>query len=62
MIKHLETQRKRVVENTNLSLHHDNLYHGLPVQTSAGPLVKEWLERIRLSILEQLAKHSRVLV
>ena len=48
MIKHLETQRKRVVENTNLSLHHDNLYHGLPVQTSAGPLVKEWLERIEL--------------
>ena len=61
MIKHLEAQRKRVVENKNLSLHHDNLYHGLPVQTSAGPLVKEWLERIRLSILEQLAKHSRVL-
>jgi len=61
MIKHIETQRKRLVENPNLNLHYDNRYLGLPVQTSAGPLVKEWLERIRLSILEQLAKHSRVL-
>jgi len=56
-----EKQRKRVVENPNLTLHYDDRYCGLPVQTSKGPLVKEWLERIRQSILEQLAKHSRVL-
>lgn len=61
MIEYRERHRKRLVENTNLNLHHDKLYLGLPVQTSAGPLIKEWLERIRLSIMEQLAKHSRVL-
>jgi len=61
MKKYRETQRKRLAENKNLNLHYDKLYLGLPVQTSAGPLIKEWLERIRLSILEQLAKHSRVL-
>jgi len=61
MIKYGEAERKRLAENPNLSLHYNERYLGLPVQVSRGPLVKEWLERIRLSILEQLAKHSRVL-
>jgi len=35
---------------------------GLPVQVYRGPLVVEWLERLRLGLLEQVAIHSRVFV
>ena len=54
-------QRKRVSDNQNLTLHYDLHYQDLPVQVSRGPLVKEWLEKIRLCLLEQLARHSRIL-
>jgi len=62
MDNHSEKQRKRVIGNPNLSLHYETCYRGLPVQVSSGPLVAEWLEKIYQSMMEQLAKHSRVLV
>jgi len=51
---------KRLRENPNNSFHYDQLYKGLPVQVSRGPLVAEWLEKIRLTMLEQVDTHSKV--
>ncbi|MFD2231354.1 YagK/YfjJ domain-containing protein [Alkalimarinus sediminis] len=51
---------KRLRENPNLSYHYAPYYKGLPVQVSRGPLVAEWLENIRSSMLEQVATHSKI--
>ena len=51
---------KRVRGNTNLSFHYDKEYKGLSAQVSHGPLIVEWLEKIRLSLSEQVAMHSKV--
>jgi len=36
--------------NTNLTLHYHSDYQGLPVQTERGPLVRDYLERLHLTM------------
>lgn len=50
---------KRVKDNSNLYLHYGHFYKGLPVQVSRGPLVENWLERLRLVILDHLQCYRR---
>ena len=53
---------KRVRENPNLSFHYSQYYQGLSVKVTRGPLITEWLEKMRLSLTEQLTLHSKVFV
>lgn len=45
--------------NPNLLLHTDNHYGVYPVQCTAGPLIKEYLERLDCVIQRALAEHPR---
>ncbi len=46
--------------NTNLTLHHDATYQGLPVQQDKGPFVLSYLERLKQTIDRALAQYRRV--
>lgn len=50
----------RHTENSNLSLFYHPSYKGLPVQTTKGPLVEEYLERLRQVIAAALEQYARV--
>lgn len=50
----------RHTENSNLSLFHHPSYKGLPVQTTRGPLVEAYLERLRQVIAAALEQYVRV--
>lgn len=47
-------------QNTNLILHTEPLFQGLPVYTDRGPLIRNYLERIHETILRSLHDHPRV--
>jgi len=46
--------------NTNLTLHYDATYLGLPVQQDKGPFVLSYLERLKQTIDRALAQYRRV--
>ncbi|MEB0030195.1 inovirus Gp2 family protein [Undibacterium sp. RTI2.1] len=46
--------------NSNLSLHHDNHFLGLPVQIDKGPLIIEYLDRLYQTMSRTLGQYRRV--
>jgi hypothetical protein len=50
----------RHAQNTNLTLHYETQYQGLPVQTTRGPLVSEYLDRLKYVIDLSLQDYGRV--
>lgn len=50
----------RHAQNTNLTLHYETHYQGLPVQTTRGPLVSEYLDRLKHVVDLSLAQYGRV--
>lgn len=46
-------------QNTNLTLHTQGLFQGLPAQLHRGPLIKEYLEQILRTICNALREHPR---
>lgn len=51
---------KRHSGNSNLRLHHENTFRGLPVMTLRGPLITEYLERLYETTQLALSDHRRV--
>jgi hypothetical protein len=47
-------------QNSNLKLHYQNIYQGFPVQTARGPLVEDYLYRVKQVIETTLQQHGRV--
>lgn len=50
---------RRHSENTNLVLHYENMWNGLPVQTHRGPLVVNYLESILATIQNATREYPR---
>lgn len=50
----------RLPENTNLSLHWTPEYKGFPVQVTCGPLVENYLQRLKQVLDLSLADYGRV--
>jgi hypothetical protein len=48
-------------DNTNLRLHHDDTFEGLPVMVDKGPFVRQYLSRLKRTIDLALEQYSRVL-
>ena len=48
-------------ENTNLHLHHDDTFEGLPVMVEKGPFVRQYLSRLKHTIDLALEQYSRIL-
>lgn len=46
--------------NTNLSLHYENIYQGLPVQVEKGPFISEYLNRLYQTMDQALSQYPRV--
>lgn len=46
--------------NTNLSLHYENTYQGLPVQVDKGPFISEYLNRLYQTMGQALSQYPRV--
>ncbi|HFQ9134094.1 TPA: inovirus-type Gp2 protein [Pseudomonas aeruginosa] len=51
---------KRHKTNTNLLLHYDKTYQGIPVMASKGPLVVNHLARLHMLMLTALRRHHRI--
>lgn len=47
-------------DNTNLTLHYEDNYLGLPVQSDKGPFVREYLDRLYLTCDRALTQYPRV--
>jgi len=47
-------------QNSNLKLHYQPIYQGLQVQTARGPLVEDYLERLKQVMETALQHHGRV--
>jgi hypothetical protein len=54
------TKAQRLRTNTNLSLHFENYYQGLPVMVQKGPLIREYLEMLYHTTQRALEEHARV--
>lgn len=50
---------KRNPQNTNLQLHCEDTYQGLPVQTKHGPLITEYLDILHSTMEKALNEHPR---
>ncbi|MDZ4194264.1 MAG: inovirus Gp2 family protein [Pseudomonas sp.] len=48
-------------ENSNLILHHEPHYQGLPVQVQKGPFITQYLDRLYTTMSRALDEYSRVL-
>lgn len=48
-------------DNTNLHLHHDSTFEGLPVMVEKGPFIEQYLARLKRTIDLTLSQYSRVL-
>lgn len=46
--------------NTNLTLHFDNSYFGLPVMWNKGPFIAEYLNRLHQTMARSLDQYNRV--
>lgn len=55
-------KRQRLTWNNNLHLFYESEYYDIPVQTSKGPLVEEWLQKLYEVLFTQREKHNKVLV
>ena len=53
-------QPKRHPGNSNLHLHHENSFQGLPVMTSYSPFIAEYLKRLHETTQLALSAHRRV--
>ncbi|MBU0525882.1 MAG: inovirus Gp2 family protein [Gammaproteobacteria bacterium] len=51
---------QRLKTNTNLSLHFENNYQGLPVMVQKGPLIRECLDMLYNTAQLALEEHARV--
>uniref|UniRef100_UPI000F060F25 YagK/YfjJ domain-containing protein n=2 Tax=Pseudomonas TaxID=286 RepID=UPI000F060F25 len=47
--------------NTNLRLHREDTFEGLPVMIEKGPFVRQYLSRLKRTIDLALTQYSRVL-
>src|SRR5690554_3083498 len=52
---------RRHPENTNLRLHYDQDFEGLPVMVDKGPFVEQYLSRLRSTIELALNDYPRLL-
>lgn len=48
-------------ENSNLLLHHEPHYRGLPIQMQKGPFIAQYLDRLYTTMSRALDEYSRVL-
>ena len=48
-------------DNTNLRLHHDDTFEGLPVMVEKGPFVWQYLSRLKCTVDLALEQYSRLL-
>ena len=48
-------------DNTNLHLHREDTFEGLPVMVEKGPFVRQYLSRLKRTIDLALSQYSRVL-
>ena len=46
--------------NSNLTLHYENTFRGLPIQADKGPFVVEYLEKLYQTIARAVNHYSRV--
>lgn len=53
---------KRLFENTNLSLFSNAMFNNLPVQTSRGDLVEQYLSKIKITLDRGLEDYTRLYV
>lgn len=53
--------RLRHPDNNNLRLHHDETFEGLPLMTSKGPFIREYLFDLKDTIELAMAEYPRVL-
>ncbi|WP_439868026.1 inovirus Gp2 family protein [Pseudomonas syringae] len=51
----------RYPDNTNLRLHHDDTFEGLPVMVEKGPFVWQYLSRLKHTVDLALEQYSRLL-
>ena len=49
-------------QNSNLIIHNEPSYHGLPIQVEKGPFILQYLERLDRTIGQALEQHARVFV
>lgn len=47
-------------QNSNLVIHNELGYRGLPIQIDKGPFIRQYLERLHATIDRALQQHSRV--
>ncbi|MBB3243901.1 hypothetical protein FHW68_005486 [Pseudomonas sp. Tn43] len=47
-------------DNTNLILHYENTYQGLPVQVDKGPFIQQYLNRLQQTMQCALAQYPRM--
>ncbi|UNY91318.1 MULTISPECIES: inovirus Gp2 family protein [unclassified Pseudomonas] len=48
-------------DNTNLHLHHDSTFEGLPVMVEKGPFIEQYLARLKRTIDLTLSQYPRVM-
>ncbi len=46
--------------NSNLTLHYENTYLGLPIQANKGPFIIEYLGRLHQTIMRAVSQYGRV--
>lgn len=55
-----ELAMRRHQDNSNLILHYDQCWHGLPVQTQHGPLIDNYLQRMHAIVCQTLNEYPRL--
>ncbi|MBV7515946.1 inovirus Gp2 family protein, partial [Pseudomonas sp. PDM25] len=56
----MANQTKRHTGNSNLHLHHEHSFRGLPVMVSYSPFISEYLERLYQTTQLALSDHRQV--
>lgn len=51
---------QRLQANTNLRLHYDSTFRGLPVMVGKGPFIHEYLDKLLITLQRAQDEHSRV--
>ncbi|SFI22132.1 Protein of unknown function [Collimonas sp. OK307] len=47
-------------DNSNLTLHYDSMYLGLPIQVQKGPFIREYLHRLHQTMSRTIDQYRRV--
>lgn len=46
--------------NSNLTVHYDSSYSGLPIQLEKGPFIREYLDRLHQTVMRAIGQYPRV--